>query len=216
MEAWLQNFKEQLLNEFGDAIQFVGLQGSRARDEANDGSDIDVVVLFDELTIEKLKRYEKMANTMPQRHLLCGFVGGMDDLQAWDKADLFTFVYDTIPLHGDISIFKPMITADDVKKFIRSTAGNVYHLALHNYLHSKSSDMIKDLYKMARFGVQGNVFLARNEFIAKLNDLPAYTNEQDNMVIERFIALKNAASAQIETDTEALVSWAKETLQAMK
>lgn len=216
MEAWLQNFKEKLLNEFGEAVQFIGLQGSRARDEAHLSSDIDVVVLFDGMTMEKLKRYEKIANTMPERPLLCGFVGGMDDLQAWDKADLFTFIYDTIPLHGDISIFKPMITANDVKKFIRSTAGNVYHLALHNYLHSKSSDMIEDLYKMARFAVQGKVFLARNEFIAKLDDLLAYTNEQDNMVIERFIALKNAASAQIETDTEALISWAKETLQSMK
>ncbi|MER1999237.1 MAG: hypothetical protein ABS882_05635 [Lysinibacillus sp.] len=53
-----------------------------ARNEANDSSDIDVVVLFDELTMEKLKVDEEIANTMPNRHLLCGFVGGIDDLHA--------------------------------------------------------------------------------------------------------------------------------------
>lgn len=98
---------------------------------------------------------------MPERHLLCGFVGGIDDLHAWDKADLFTFMYDTIPLYGDISDLKTMIKAEDVKRFIRSTAGNVYHMTLHNYLHSKSTDMIQGLYKTARFAIQGKVFIGK-------------------------------------------------------
>ena len=100
MNKWLQQFKETLLNEFGESIQFIGLQGSRARNEATENSDIDVVVIFDTLTIDKLKRYEVVVQTMPDRHLLCGFVGGMDDLNSWDKADLFTFIYDTKTVYG--------------------------------------------------------------------------------------------------------------------
>mgnify|MGYP003424417177 CR=1 FL=1 len=46
MNKWLHQFKEKLLNEFGESIQFIGLQGSRARNEATENSDIDVVVIL--------------------------------------------------------------------------------------------------------------------------------------------------------------------------
>lgn len=214
MNKWLQQFKEKLLNEFGETIQFIGLQGSRARNEATENSDIDVVVIFDKLTMDKLKRYEVVVQTMPDRHLLCGFVGGVDDLDAWDKADLFTFVYDTKTVYGHLSISKTDITTEHVQKFVRSTAGNIYHMTLHNYLHGKSSEMIYGLFKNLRFAVQGKVFLQRNEFIAQLNELPAVTSGYDTVVIERLISLKNNAKVDLDRDTELLLAWSKETLAA--
>ncbi|MER1999238.1 MAG: hypothetical protein ABS882_05640 [Lysinibacillus sp.] len=128
---------------------------------------------------------------------------------------MFTFLYDTKPVYGDISSLKTMITPEDVKKFIRATAGNVYHLTLHNYLHSKSTDMILGLYKSARFAIQGNVFLQQNEFIVSLSELPIYTNQCDTKVIERYIALKNDAPVHLENDIKILFAWAKETLHAL-
>lgn len=216
MNKWLQQFKEKLLNEFGETIQFIGLQGSRARNEATENSDIDVVVIFDTLTIDKLKRYEAAVQTMPDRHLLCGFVGGMDDLDTWDKADLFTFVYDTKTVYGHLPISKTTITTEHVKQFVRSTAGNIYHMTLHNYLHGKSSEMIHGLFKNVRFAIQGKVFLQQNEFITQLNELPAVTTGYDTDVIERLISLKNNAQVDLDSDTELLLAWSKETLQAVQ
>lgn len=216
MNKWLQQFKEKLLNEFGETIQFIGIQGSRARNEATENSDIDVVVIFDTLTIDKLKRYEVVVQTMPDRHLLCGFVGGIDDLDTWDKADLFTFVYDTQTVYGHLSISKTAITTEHVKKFVRSTAGNIYHMTLHNYLHGKSSEMIHGLFKNVRFAVQGNVFLQQDKFISKLNELPTFTTGYDTDVIDRLISLKNNAQVDLDSDTELLLVWSKETLQAVK
>lgn len=216
MNKWLQQFKEKLLNEFGETIQFIGIQGSRARNEATENSDIDVVVIFDTLTIDKLKRYEVVVQTMPDRHLLCGFVGGIDDLDTWDKADLFTFVYDTQTVYGHLSISKTTITTEHVKKFVRSTAGNIYHMTLHNYLHGKSSEMIHGLFKNVRFAVQGNVFLQQDKFISQLNELPTFTTGYDTDVIDRLISLKNNAQVDLDRDTELLLAWSKETLQAVK
>lgn len=216
MEKWLQQFKETLLNEFGESIQFIGIQGSRARNEATENSDIDVVVIFDTLSMDKLKRYEVVVKTMPDRHLLCGFVGGMDDLNVWDKADLFTFIYDTKTIYGQLAIPKTAITTAHVKKFVRSTAGNIYHMALHNYLHGKSTDMIQSLFKSARFAIQGNVFLQQAEFISQLNELSTVTKGDDTDVIDRLIALKNNVPVDLDKDTELLLAWSKEVLHSVK
>lgn len=216
MEKWLQQLKERLLHEFGESIQFIGIQGSRARNEANENSDIDVVVIFDILTIDKVKRYEAVVQTMPDRHLLCGFVGGMDDLNVWDKADLFTFVFDTKAVYGQLTIPTTAITTAHVKKFVRSTAGNIYHMALHNYLHGKSTEMIHDLFKSARFAIQGNVFLQQAEFISHINELSTATTGHDTQMINRLIALTNNAPVDLDKDTEQLLAWSKETLRAVK
>ena len=82
MNDWLEQFSQKLIQQFGEEIVFIGLQGSRAREEAKLDSDIDVVVIFEELTIDRLLSYEVVTHTMPNRHLLCGFISGIDELQA--------------------------------------------------------------------------------------------------------------------------------------
>lgn len=56
LNKWLHEFKEILLVEFGESLAFIGIQGSRARQEESEHSDIDVVVLFDELTMSIIDR----------------------------------------------------------------------------------------------------------------------------------------------------------------
>ena len=48
--AWMQNFLQILNETFANRVWFVGLQGSFGRGEATDTSDIDVVVILDELS----------------------------------------------------------------------------------------------------------------------------------------------------------------------
>lgn len=216
MNKWLQQFKETLLHEFGESIQFIGLQGSRARNEATESSDIDIVVIFDTLTIDKLKRYEAVVQTMPDRHLLCGFVGGMDDLNIWDKADLFMFIYDTKTVYGELAISKTAITTAHVKKFVRSTAGSIYHMTLHNYLHGKSTEIVHSLFKNARFAIQGNIFLQQHEFILTIHELSTVATGRDLEILNRLQELKNNAQVDLTTDTQLLFTWAKETLHEVK
>lgn len=50
MEFWIDDFKEKLLQSFGDRIICFGLQGSYGRGEQTSTSDIDVVVILDRVS----------------------------------------------------------------------------------------------------------------------------------------------------------------------
>ena len=123
LNDWLAQFKDKLLAKFGDELEFIGIQGNRARGDAKLESDIDVVVIFKEMTFEKLTAYEVVTHTKPNRHLLWGFVSGIEELLVWDKSDLFIFVYDTKPLYGSLEFLKQQIQTEDIERFVREGQG---------------------------------------------------------------------------------------------
>ena len=49
--AWMKEFLQALNESFENRVWFVGLQGSYGRGEATETSDIDVVVILDELAV---------------------------------------------------------------------------------------------------------------------------------------------------------------------
>lgn len=56
------------------------LQGSYGRGEATETSDIDAVVILDELTVTDIQTYSIMLDTLPYRELICGFLSGKDEI----------------------------------------------------------------------------------------------------------------------------------------
>ena len=56
--AWMDGFLKALHDTFGNRIWFVGLQGSYGRGEATETSDIDVVVILDELSASDIGDYD--------------------------------------------------------------------------------------------------------------------------------------------------------------
>ncbi|MBQ5827111.1 MAG: nucleotidyltransferase domain-containing protein, partial [Bacteroidaceae bacterium] len=83
INVWMNDFLQQLNKVFGSRIWFVGLQGSYARSEATENSDIDVVVILDTLSASDIKAYHDMLDTLPNRELICGFVSGKDEILNW-------------------------------------------------------------------------------------------------------------------------------------
>ena len=82
--GWMKGFLQKLDNIFGKRVFFVGLQGSYGRGEATETSDIDVVVILDELTVMDLQTYSAMLDTLPHRELICGFLSGKDEIMNWE------------------------------------------------------------------------------------------------------------------------------------
>ena len=70
MTAWMQSFLQTLNKTFSDRVWFVGLQGSYGRGEATETSDIDVVVVLDELSAADVQSYGAMLDTLPHRELI--------------------------------------------------------------------------------------------------------------------------------------------------
>ena len=65
IEQWVKNFNEQIHKRFRERVWFVGLQGSYARGEATDESDIDVVVILDELSASDIQLYNRILDELP-------------------------------------------------------------------------------------------------------------------------------------------------------
>ena len=56
IRAWLDQAQASLQAAFGPRLLFLGLQGSYGRGEAQEGSDIDLVVILDEAAPEDWRR----------------------------------------------------------------------------------------------------------------------------------------------------------------
>lgn len=187
---------------------FIGLQGSYARGEATETSDIDVVFILDELRANDLKIYSDMLDALPNRELVCGFVSGKAELYGWESSDLFQFYYDTIPIKGTLDCLLEKINKHTVKRAIKIGACNIYHACVHNFVHEKSADILRSLYKSAVFVLQAVWFYETGRYIKSKTQLQKAINPP-SAVLTTAMQLKNGASVKFEEMSELLINWAK-------
>ncbi len=165
IDIWMKYFLKALDETFKQRVWFVGIQGSYARGEATENSDIDMVVILDELTINDLQIYDRMLDTLSYRELICGFLSGKGELMNWDAADLFQFYYDTKPIKGSLDDLLVLIDDTALNRAIKTGVCNIYHGCVHNMLYDKSEDILKGLYKAASFVVQAIYFKQTGHYI---------------------------------------------------
>jgi len=213
IKLWLEHFAELLKETFGERIYFVGLQGSYGRGEATESSDIDVVVILDELTADDIKMYRDMIDTLPNRELICGFLSGKDELINWEPSDLFQFYYDTTPIVGTLDELLTKIDNLAVDRAIKIGACNIYHGCVHNMLYEKSDDIVHGLYKSASFVMQAIVFKNTGKYIRHQKDLLESVNNEEKEILNDFIALKSGAAVEFDTMSERLFNWARKLIK---
>ena len=207
--AWIEQFLEKLDNTFGSRVWFAGLQGSYARGEATDTSDIDVVVILDELSPLDIQAYHAMLDTLPHRELICGFLSGKSEIFNWEPSDLLQFYYDTKPIKGSLDDLLQLLDQKAVNRAIKIGACNIYHGTVHNMLYDKSEDILKGLYKSASFTVQAICFQQTGKYIRQKKELLKYVSLDEQRIIETFIHLKNGGNMKFQEMSETLFHWAK-------
>ncbi len=207
--TWTDNFIHTLTQTFGDRIWFVGLQGSYARGEATENSDIDAVVILDELTSEDIKTYNTMLDTLPHRELICGFISGKSEILNWEPSDLFQFYYDTKPIKGSLDDLLEVIDGTAVDRAIKTGACNIYHGCVHNMLHTKSDDILRGLYKAASFVIQAICFKETGKYITRRTDLPEFVSGEEQKILKIIISLNNGDNIEFSKMSEALFAWSQ-------
>ena len=207
--TWMNGFLKSINEAFGDRVWFVGLQGSYGRGEATETSDIDVVVILDELSITDIHKYNAMLNTLPCRELICGFVSGKDEILNWEPSDLFQFCNDTTPIKGSLEEVLAVVDESAVNRAIKIGACNIYHGCVHNMLHEKSEDILKGLYKSASFVVQAIAFKQTRKYIKYLNELLNVATTDDRLIVETFLNLKKGGTIDFNFMSKALFAWSK-------
>ena len=192
IEEWISDFSQKIQENFKSRIEFIGLQGSYAREEATEGSDIDVVVIFDKLKMDDLKKYDEIISKMSCREKICGFLSGKDELANWEKSDLFKFYYDTKAIYGKLDFILPLIKKEKVKQAVLIGGCNIYHACCHNIIHEKSLDILKALFKQAVFVLQAKYFYDTENYVSKKKDLIDKLEAEDKHILELYFTIKSA------------------------
>ena len=182
MEEWMALYQETMLRCFGERVRFIGLQGSRARGEASENSDIDVVLLLDRLAPEDLEKYRRAAAGLPRRELLCGFVSGVSELKNWERGELFQFYYDTTPVLGRLEEVITPPGREDAARAALAGSCAIYHLCVHNGLHGRELPVLYGAAKSVRCVLQAEYFLADGVFLRRREELEARLSPEETRV----------------------------------
>lgn len=148
---------------------------------------------------------------MPQKDKACGFISGKKEIQKWSKTDLFQFFYDTKPLLGELkNIIKPP-DIDSIKTSIKISSENLYHAAIHSFIHSDNlRQNLPNLYKMIFFILQAKYFVETNNYIPTKNQLTELLINEDREILEICIKRENIVKKdlnEIEKLYYKLIQW---------
>ena len=211
--TWTNKFLQALNENFGERVWFVGLQGSYGRGEARDTSDIDMVVILDELSASDIQVYNAMLDTLPHRELICGFLSGKEEILNWEHSDLFRFYYDTKPIKGSLDELLPLINDTAINRAIKIGVSNIYHGCVHNMLYEKSEDILKGLYKSASFVIQTIYFRETGKYIRPQKELSTQVSIDEKVIIDTFINSKNGGTIEFDKMSETLFAWCKKRIK---
>ena len=209
VNTWMQDFLQTLNETFANRVWFVGLQGSYGRGEATETSDIDIVVILDELSAMDIQTYNDMLDTLSHRELICGFLSGKKEIMNWEPSDLFQFCHDTTPINGSLNEVLTLVDESALNRAIKIGACNIFHGCVHNMLYEKSEDILRGLYKSASFVVQAIAFKQTGNYISHQKELLQVVSSDERDIVETFLNLKNGEPADFNLMSETLFAWSK-------
>ena len=207
ISAWMDQLLKELNIAFGRRLWFVGLQGSYGRGEATEHSDIDAVVILDQLSACDLQTYNALLDRMPHRELSCGFFSGKEELMRWEPSDLLQLYYDTTPVFGSLDEVLPLLDKVAVDRAIKIGACNLYHGCVHNMLHDKSEDRLRGLYKAASFVVQAICLRQTGRYCCRMEDLLEVVAPAEQEILRIFLDLKAGGKVNFAGMSETLFAW---------
>ena len=209
ISIWMNEFMQKLNHTFESRVWFVGLQGSYGRGEATETSDIDVVVILDELSAMDINTYNDMLDTLLHRELICGFFSGKNEIMNWEPSDLFQFCNDTKPIKGSLEEVLAGVDESAVNRAIKIGACNIFHGCVHNMLYEKNEDILKGLYKSASFVVQAIAYKQTGNYIRHQKELLKKVSSDEQLIVANFLDLKAGSEVDFKLMSETLFAWAK-------
>ena len=87
VQKYMEHLVQLLRQQFGEQLLYVGLQGSCRRGETTENSDIDAVVVLEELSIPHLQQHRDILCRLGQKEKSCGFICGRKELAGWNPLE---------------------------------------------------------------------------------------------------------------------------------
>lgn len=216
IEEYILELIRRLRLKFENRLIYVGLQGSFRRGEANENSDIDVMVTLDRLTPEDIDSYREVIFEMPYADRSCGFISGREELQNWPHYEICLLLHETKDYYGELRPLLPEFTHDDIKDYITISIGNLYHMLCHSRIHSEQTqyaETLKGLYKSVFYILQNLYYLQSREWVMTKAELLLVLCGADREALEMAMELKSAQEYDVDKAYRILFAWCQRCLR---
>jgi len=211
-EKYLGELKEKLTEKFGERLIYIGLQGSYLREEADENSDFDVMLVIENLGEGDLDVYREVLVDLGHHDISCGFVCGREDLAGWNPLEACHVMNTTKDIYGELEPLMPRWNRQNVIDFVKLSIGNVFHELCHRRVHGKHENTLQALpvvYKGVFFILQNIHWLRTGEFLNTKQELADGLTGDDREVLAAAMTLKNAEEYVFEHYYSLLFRWCK-------
>ena len=186
----LNEYLDKLIREckevFGDRLLYAGLQGSWLRGEANENSDIDIMIVLDRLSVADMDQYRDILEKIGYSEKSCGFICGKDELACWTPLEVCQLRYTTKDLYGSLSDYLPDAAREDEVNYVKVSLGNLYHELCHRYIHADREANILKFRRTCKglfFLIQNMHYLESGEFVTTKKALKEAVSEEDRRML---------------------------------
>lgn len=216
IEDYIDSLTQKLKTAFGERMTYIGLQGSYLRGEATADSDIDIMAVIDNLTVEDLKAYQDIIISIGNFDKSCGFICGKEDLKNWNPLEICHLLHTTKDYYGTLKKLVPVYSEEDERNFIKLSLNNLYHELCHRYIHSEREYNISKLpitYKSVFFIMQNMHYLNSGDFVITKQELLKSVQGEDKTVLELSMSLQNNSDYDFDKAFSKLFEWCQSSLQ---
>ena len=214
IEDYTKRLTEELKMKFGKRLLYVGLQGSFLRGEATTESDIDIMLVLDEIHSKDLNVYRQILKELGEYNRACGFVCGRNELLNWFPEEICHVLHTTSDIYGKLNDIVPNYSKKDVADYIKMSVGNLYHMLCHRRIHSEMENNVNKLPLAKRdifFILQNLYYLEDNRFIEKKTEVAAIVKGLDLQVWECFS--EEITYENIDRILDLLLNWCRDVLK---
>lgn len=186
IDEYIDKLIVTLKDMFGERLLYIGLQGSYLRNEATENSDIDIMAVIDNLSVEDLNTYRKAIVSVGNFDKSCGFICGKSDLEHWNPLEICHLLHTTKDYYGELKNLVPEYTMEDERNYVKFSLNNLYHEVCHHYIHADREANISNLpitCKSVFFIMQHLYYLSSGKFISTKRELFECVQGEDKAVL---------------------------------
>ena len=186
-DAYLKELIVSCRAAFDERLLYVGLQGSYLRGEADENSDLDVMVVLDSFSVQDMDRYREILKRMGAYEKSCGFICGKEELLRWNPLESCQLRHTTKDFFGTLTDYLAPATREDEINYVKLSLGNLYHEICHRYIHKsreKNLAGFRGACKRAFFLMQNLHYLESGRFLLTKKELKEAVSADDRPVLE--------------------------------
>lgn len=215
IEEYIDGLTDILADAFGERLVYIGLQGSYLRNEATENSDIDIMAVIDDISVEDLDTYRQALVSIGNFDKSCGFICGRADLSHWNPLELCHLLNTTKDYYGELKNLVPAYTMEDERNYVKFSLNNLYHEICHRYIHADREHNISRLpvtCKSVFYIVQHLHYLRTGNFVPTKRELLECVQDEDKAVLELSVLLRNDDGYDFDRAFSLLFRWCQSAL----